>query len=174
MGRSLSRCGAMCCVARSPPARKPWGCCWRSRTAQNLAACNNAARIGYRGSRSKGPSGPRSQAGAWERACKDDPSCGRAAPIDKQSGPPAFARFRDGAGWTVGNALCGVPPCRRQVRLRRHLFQQPTGVGRRGDEIARGHVLRSVQQVSLPGEFVRRAGSLAPSRAVGKHEGQLT
>ncbi len=65
-----------------------------------------------------------------------------------------------------------------EVRLRRHLFQQPTGIGRPGDGSCRSLALRSLQQERAPLGCVRRP-SLRPRllqevRAVGEHEAQLT
>ena len=66
-----------------------------------------------------------------------------------------------------------------EVRLRRHLFQQPTGIGRPGDGSCRSLALRSLQQERAPLGCVRRPIAPAPifsqeARAVGEHEAQLT
>jgi len=61
-----------------------------------------------------------------------------------------------------------------QVGLRRHLFQQPTGIGCPGDGSCRSLALRSLQQERAPLGCVRRPLAPAPLRAVGEHEAQLT
>ena len=91
----------------------------------------------------------------------------------RTDGPDHFVHAASVHTWST-LVPCHAKQRRRQIRRRRRLFQQPFRFGCRGAEIARGLALRSVQQESLPGGCVRRAGSLAPLRAVGKHEGQLT
>jgi hypothetical protein len=61
-----------------------------------------------------------------------------------------------------------------QIGLRRHLFQQPTGIGCPGDGSCRSLALRSLQQERAPLGCVRRPTAPAPIRAVGEHEAQLT
>ena len=80
-----------------------------------------------------------------------------------QSGDTAFLDRVDKAMAVYARSTfvtCNIQQRRRQVRLRRHLFQQPTGVGRRGDEIARGHALRCVPLAVRNGaSFVPRSFS---------------
>jgi hypothetical protein len=61
-----------------------------------------------------------------------------------------------------------------EVRLRRHIFQQPTAIGCPGDGSCRSLALRSLQQKRAPLGCVRRPVAPAPVRAVGEHEAQLT
>ena len=61
-----------------------------------------------------------------------------------------------------------------QIGDRRHLFEQPTGVGRIGDGSCRSLALCRMQQKGAPAGCVRRASLPAPLRAVGESKAQLT
>ena len=63
-------------------------------------------------------------------------------------------------------------PC--EICLGRHLLQQPTGVGCPGGRTCRGLALRCVQQPRAVLGCVRVPPVVAPLRAVGEHEAQLT
>src|SRR6516225_754794 len=61
-----------------------------------------------------------------------------------------------------------------QIGDRRHLFEQPTGVGRIGDGSCRSLALCRMQQKGAPAGCVRRASLPVPLRAVGESKAQLT
>lgn len=63
-------------------------------------------------------------------------------------------------------------PC--EIRLGRHLFKQPIGIGRPGGGTCHGFALRCVQQPRTVLGCVRVPSDAAPLRAVGEHEAQLT
>jgi hypothetical protein len=74
---------------------------------------------------------------------------------------------------TPRGSLSDIAPAATAFR-RRHLFEQPTRVGRTGDGSCRSLGLRCVQQKGAPAGCVRRARLPVPLRAIGEGEAQLT